>query len=134
MRLFKVKDSGKFSEFKEEAFKTEHTEETLESWLEQNSESIVEDSALLIIGRQVSTDLGSFIDLLALDRDGNTAIVELKRDKTPRETVAQALEYAYQEQGMWVVLLVIGLLALFVIHVFWRGERKIWKWIKEKLL
>jgi len=94
MRLFKVKGTGEFSEFKEQAFKIGHTEETLEAWLEQNSESIVEDGALLIIGRQVTTNLGCSIDLLALDREGNTAIVELKRGKTPRETVAQALEYA----------------------------------------
>ncbi|MFW6116988.1 MAG: hypothetical protein ACOC6G_00200 [Thermoproteota archaeon] len=94
MRLFKVRGTGNFSEFKEQAFKIEHTEENLEAWLEQNSESIVEDGALLIIGRQVTTNLGGCIDLLALDRDGDTAIVELKRGKTPRETVAQALEYA----------------------------------------
>ena len=93
MRLFKVKDMGQFSEFKEHVFKEGNIEETLEAWLEQNTKSIVEDGTLLIIGRQVSTNLGCFIDLLALDRDGNTAIVELKRGKTPRDTIAQALEY-----------------------------------------
>ena len=61
------------------------------SWLEKNPESIVEDGALLIIGRQIATNLGSYIDLLALDREGNTAILELKRDRTPRDTIAQAL-------------------------------------------
>ena len=105
MRLFKVKDTGEFSEFKEHVFKNGYTEETLEAWLEQNSESIVEDGALLIIGRQVTTNLGCFIDLLALDREGNTAIIELKRGKTPRETVAQALEYS-----SWVETL--GILSL----------------------
>jgi hypothetical protein len=99
-RLFKVQPSGEFSEFKEHAFEDEHTEETLESWLEHNAEAIVEDGALLIIGRQIITNLGGSIDLLALDRDGNTAIVELKRGKTPRETVAQALEYASWVMGL----------------------------------
>ena len=100
MRLFKVKSTGEFAEYKEQVFKSKHTEQTLEAWLENNSDSIVEDGALLIIGRQVATNLSSFVDLLALDRRGNTAIVELKRGKTPRETIAQALEYASWAEGL----------------------------------
>jgi hypothetical protein len=100
MRLFKVREMGDFSEFKEEPFKSEHNEKTLESWLEKNPESIVEDSSLLMIGRQVATNLGSYIDLLAVDKEGNIAILELKRDKTPRDTIAQALEYAGWVEGL----------------------------------
>ena len=48
----------------------------------------------LLIGQQVHTTHGGFIDLLAIDTDGNLIIIELKRDKTPREVVAQALDYA----------------------------------------
>jgi hypothetical protein len=51
----------------------------------------------LVIGRQVPTDHGGFIDLLAMDRDGHLIVLELKRDKTPREVVAQLLDY-----GSWV--------------------------------
>lgn len=94
MRLFKIKGTGEFTEYKEQPFKKEHEEQILESWLEKNPGSIVEDGALLIIGRQISTNFGAFIDLLALDREGSTAILELKRDRTPRDTIAQALEYA----------------------------------------
>ena len=35
-----------------------------------------------------------YIDLLCLDRNGDVAVVELKRDKTPREITAQVLDYA----------------------------------------
>ena len=46
------------------------------------------------MGRQVATDLGGSIDLLGIDRSGNVVVVELKRDRTPRDVIAQALEYA----------------------------------------
>jgi hypothetical protein len=48
----------------------------------------------LIIGRQVPTDHGKFIDLLAMDATGALVIIELKKDRTPREIVAQVLDYA----------------------------------------
>lgn len=48
----------------------------------------------MVIGRQVRTDYGTFIDLLAIDRDGNLIVIELKREKTPRDVVAQTLDYA----------------------------------------
>lgn len=48
----------------------------------------------LVIGRQVRTDHGGFIDLLALDATGGLVIIELKKDLTPREIVAQVLDYA----------------------------------------
>jgi hypothetical protein len=51
-------------------------------------------SDLLVIGRQVDTDFGGCIDLLCMDGEGDLVIVELKRDKTPREVTAQILEYA----------------------------------------
>lgn len=48
----------------------------------------------LLIGRQESTGQGGRIDLLALAPDASLVLIELKRDRTPREVVAQALDYA----------------------------------------
>lgn len=48
----------------------------------------------LIIGRQVMTTYGKFIDLLSIDQEGKLTIIELKKDKTPRDVVAQTLDYA----------------------------------------
>ncbi|MBP0651810.1 hypothetical protein J8J40_32595, partial [Mycobacterium tuberculosis] len=48
----------------------------------------------MIIGRQCDTGASGRIDLLALAPDGTLILIELKRDKTPREVVAQALDYA----------------------------------------
>ncbi len=49
---------------------------------------------MLLIGRQVSTEFGGRVDLLGIDREGDLVILELKRDRTPREVIAQVLDYA----------------------------------------
>ena len=51
----------------------------------------------MIIGRQVLTHFGKYVDLLAIDPDGQLIVLELKRDKTYRDIVAQTLDY-----GSWV--------------------------------
>ena len=51
----------------------------------------------LLIGRQVPTAHGKFVDLLAVDGDGALVVIELKKQRTPRDVVAQALDY-----GSWV--------------------------------
>jgi len=70
-------------------------EERIEKWITQDI-SVLEpdDCGLLVIGRQVKTDFGKEIDLLCINSEGDLVIVELKRDKTPREVTAQALDYA----------------------------------------
>jgi hypothetical protein len=52
---------------------------------------------VMIVGRQVPTSYGKRIDLLAVDASGDLYAIELKRDRTPREVVAQVLDY-----GSWV--------------------------------
>jgi hypothetical protein len=48
----------------------------------------------MLIGRQEDTGFGGRIDLLAITPDGSLVLIELKRARTPREVVAQALDYA----------------------------------------
>lgn len=67
-------------------------EARLETWLTQDISILGLD--VLVIGRQVSTAFGGIIDLLAIDRDGELYVIELKRARTPREVVAQVLDYA----------------------------------------
>ena len=71
------------------------TEERLEDLIE--ADPSVLGQPLLIIGRQVITSHGKRLDLLALDGDGALHVLELKRERTTREIVAQALDY-----GSWV--------------------------------
>ncbi|WP_270735002.1 nuclease [Leclercia adecarboxylata] len=60
---------------------------------------IIQDSSILsdqwmIIGEEVNTLDSGRIDLLAIAPDASLILIELKRDRTPREVVAQALDYA----------------------------------------
>ena len=71
-------------------------ESHLESWIE-NSPPVLAQQPILWIGKQTSAtveDSTIFPDLLGIDSEGNLVIVELKRDKAPKEVVAQLLEYA----------------------------------------
>lgn len=54
----------------------------------------------MLIGRQEITGWGGRIDLLAIAPDGSLVLIELKRDRTPREVVAQALDYAEWVDGL----------------------------------
>ncbi len=92
MKVYGIND-GKFTEFVKTPFKVDHEEAILEDWMEKNPDGIIEDDKILIIGRQVVTNFGGFIDLLGLDRKGDIVVIELKRDRTPRDTIAQSLEY-----------------------------------------
>lgn len=73
-------------------------EERLENWIASDVSII--DPNLLVIGRKVKTDLGGEIDLLCIDENGDLVILELKRDKTPREITAQVLDYASWIQNL----------------------------------
>ena len=64
----------------------------LEDWLAKDISLLAPN--LLVIGRQVRTDFGQAIDMLCLDNVGDIVVVELKKGQTPRDTAAQALEYA----------------------------------------
>lgn len=93
MRVFRIENNS-LTSYREEDFKIDNVEKILEDWIENSPNAIFENEEVLIIGRQVTTNLGKAIDLLGLDREGNTVVIELKRERTPRETVAQILEYA----------------------------------------
>jgi hypothetical protein len=67
-------------------------EHRLEKWL-------IEDISILspnlaVIGSQILTPYGKKIDILAMNSAGELIIIELKRDKTYREIIAQVLDYA----------------------------------------
>jgi hypothetical protein len=66
-------------------------ESQLETYIEADPTML--GDPLLLIGRQVPTGFGGFIDLLGIDAEGTLHVLELKRDRTPREVVAQVVDY-----------------------------------------
>ncbi len=65
-------------------------EKNLEDWIATDPALLAE--GLRVIGRQVSLD-GGPLDLLGIDAQGRWVVIELKRERLYRETVAQALDY-----------------------------------------
>lgn len=69
-----------------------YIEADLETWIVADSEII--GYPILIIDQQRNIPGVGQLDLLGIDQEGTLIIIELKRDRTPREAVAQALDYA----------------------------------------
>ena len=63
-------------------------EARLEALLESDISVVSEPRRWMVIGRQIITDHGGRIDLLAIDEAGTVIVLELKRDKTDREVVS----------------------------------------------
>jgi len=74
-------------------------EKDLENWLENSPNVLLDEDegSIIWIGRQVSATVGEsglYPDLIGIDAAGDLVMVELKKGKTPREVIAQILEYA----------------------------------------
>ena len=95
VRLWRVGVGESLSEIKRAKL---DFEKRLEDWLESDISML--DPNLLVIGRQVETEISGPIDLLCIDAAGDLVIVELKRHKTPRDVTAQALDYASWVDGL----------------------------------
>ncbi|MCZ2082880.1 MAG: hypothetical protein LC112_01315 [Flavobacteriales bacterium] len=67
-------------------------EERIHKWIENDIKIILPDAILL--GSKIKTDHSKEIDLLAIDSNGDLVVIELKRGTTPREVIAQTLDYA----------------------------------------
>lgn len=72
-------------------------ESDIEDWLENSPWALIQEEIILWIDRQPSAKDGEgtiYPDLLGVDIDGNLVIVEFKRERAPRDVIAQLLEYA----------------------------------------
>lgn len=67
-------------------------EDRIHRWIENDIKIILPDA--ILIGSKIKTDHLKEIDLLAIDSSGDLVIIELKRGNTPRDVIAQTLDYA----------------------------------------
>jgi hypothetical protein len=88
MSLWRLDETGSATPVVEERLAAEAL---IESAVESAPELLGDE--VLIIGRQVATPSGP-LDLLALDGQGRLVVIENKRDRTPRDVLAQAIDYA----------------------------------------
>lgn len=88
MSLWRLEQDGSATAVSEERLATE---QQIESAVESAPELLGMD--VLIVGRQTQTPSGP-LDLLGIDGDGRMVVIENKRDRTPREVLAQAIDYA----------------------------------------
>jgi Endonuclease NucS len=93
--LWRIDPGDQLTEIRESSL---DLESRLQEWLVRDISILAPE--LLVIGREVATDFGGFIDVLCMDSEGDLVIVELKRDRTPREISAQALDYASWVAGL----------------------------------
>ena len=64
----------------------------IQEWIEKNPEIIEQN--LLVIGKEVPLPSDIRLDLLAIDKNSNLVIIELKRDISGRNVEWQAIKYA----------------------------------------
>ncbi len=90
-RLWRVESD----KLKEVGTASPRVEAMIEDWVADDPSILGLD--LLIIARQHTTDFGGRIDLLGMNQAGDLTLIEMKRDRTPRDVIAQTLDY-----GSWV--------------------------------
>lgn len=91
LKLWRIANDGMVP-VEDTAFASSYIEQQLENWIAKDPAILGDD--LLVIDRQRVIDGVGRLDLLCIDGAGTLVIVELKRDSTPREAIAQALDYA----------------------------------------
>lgn len=88
--------NNKLEEINETSFSDNEIKERqhIEEWIRKNPEVLGED--LLIIGHEYDKfqEVNERLDLLALDREGNVVVIEVKRDTSGSNVDLQALKYA----------------------------------------
>ena len=74
------------------------SEAQLQGWIADNPKIIGLD--VMVVGTEVQTIFGGRIDILAMNGEGDLIVIELKKKRTPRDIVAQVLDYASWISGL----------------------------------
>jgi hypothetical protein len=99
MPLFSVADNA-VETLTAGSFQASYAERDIQMWADRHPALVNEGRPMLSLGCEISTHHGHAIDNLFLDADGCLVAAEMKRGKTPRDVVAQALDYAAYINGL----------------------------------
>ena len=69
-------------------------ERQMEDWLADNPSAVLPEGERRVLVISQEQPFQNVTDVLAIDQRGNLVVIEVKRGLTPRDVVAQALEYA----------------------------------------
>lgn len=106
--LFTLSD-GQMEALSPTPFHKTHREKDLQRWADANPHLLNEGTPMLSLGMEIVTHRDFSIDNLFVDGNGCLVVAELKRGQTPKEVVAQALNYAaYVNQLKWADVAEIG--------------------------
>ncbi len=90
MEVYRI-DSDDLSRIEEQELSSE---KSLENYLIRSDGAEIGGVDVLYIDQQGSPGEGGIFDIIGIDEEGDIVIIELKRGQSPRDIVAQALEYA----------------------------------------
>ena len=91
--LFTLSD-GRVQTLSPTLFHKTHVEEDLQRWADANPHLLNEGSPMLSLGTEIVTHRGFSIDNLFVDGNGCLVVAELKRGKSPKDVIAQIVNYA----------------------------------------
>ena len=69
-------------------------ESQMEQWLADNPTAVLPESEASVLVISQESPFKNVTDILVIDAQGNLLVIEVKRGQSPRDVIAQALEYA----------------------------------------
>lgn len=69
-------------------------EKTMEQWIADSPEAVLPEDERRVLVIWQETPFENVTDVIAIDARGDVVIIEIKRGQTPRDVIAQTLEYA----------------------------------------
>lgn len=69
-------------------------EKQMEQWLADNPNAVLPEGEERVLVISQEAPFQNMTDVIAIDDEGNIVVIEVKRGVTPRDVIAQALEYA----------------------------------------
>lgn len=94
MTLYTIDQNGKFAVYKDKANSTGRKKLDILTLIETNTDSILNRTGALVIGREVTINENEVIDLLAVDENGNCILFDIQKEQSSRDSLIKLIEKA----------------------------------------